>query len=75
MKYRDKLREYLGKEGYYSGIDYFSLSFNYAYPYTSKGIIKEIGDDFIVISVKNKGKNYEQIVPLSSFSITINEKV
>ncbi|HEY0460536.1 MAG TPA: hypothetical protein VGC97_15475 [Pyrinomonadaceae bacterium] len=84
MKYADKLKSYVGIEGDFSASD-CSLRFPAINrDIMSTGLIKEIGENFVVISIKepplspNQTRAYEireYVLPLNLFKLVILEKI
>jgi hypothetical protein len=83
MKYADKLKSYIGVEGEYgrySGCSQIVCPAS-TNPESSKGVIKEVYDDFVIISIKEYDSIYAQyrvsevITPLNLLVFVIYEKV
>lgn len=76
MKYAEKLKNYIGVEGHYhisGGFTYLTL--NYRFEHLAKAKIKEIGDDFVVLSVdQHSYPPCEVITPLNHLVLTIYKK-
>jgi hypothetical protein len=88
MEYGDKLKTLIGKEGHLSTSGYlFSLYFNHPKFSQSrrgtKGTIKEVGEDFVVIASREFDIDeketttllYEIIIPLNRFFVHIYQQV